>query len=146
MELRWAQLACCLSLSINYNLGMGTSLFAIFCGAGFGALLRAGFNVLGAGMVSGFPMGTLLANLFGGYCVGIAVAFFGNNAAIGPEWRLFIITGFLGGLTTFSSFSAEVVEMMQRGEYTWAVGTGLLHVLGSLALTFLGILTYQALK
>jgi len=125
---------------------MGTSLVAIFCGAGFGALLRAGFNVLGAGMVSGFPMGTLLANLFGGYCVGIAVAFFGSNAAIGPEWRLFIITGFLGGLTTFSSFSAEVVEMMQGGEYTWAVGTALLHVIGSLVLTFLGIMTYQALK
>ena len=125
---------------------MGTSLVAIFCGAGFGALLRAGFNVVGAGMVAGFPMGTLLANLLGGYCVGIAVAFFGNNAAIGPEWRLFIITGFLGGLTTFSSFSAEVVEMMQRGEYTWAVGTALLHVIGSLVLTFLGIMTYQALK
>jgi CrcB protein len=125
---------------------MGISLAAIFCGAGFGALLRAGFNVFGAGIAPSFPLGTLLANLFGGYCVGIAVAFFGNNAALGPEWRLFIITGFLGGLTTFSSFSAEVVEMMQRGEYTWAVGTGLLHVLGSLALTFLGILTYQALK
>ena len=125
---------------------MGTSLVAIFCGAGFGALLRAGFNVVGAGMVSGFPIGTLLANLFGGYLVGIAVAFFGNNAAIGPEWRLFIITGFLGGLTTFSSFSAEVVEMMQGGEYTWAVGTALLHVIGSLVLTFLGIMTYQALK
>jgi CrcB protein len=91
-------------------------------------------------------MGTLLANLFGGYLVGIAVAFFGSNAAIGPEWRLFIITGFLGGLTTFSSFSAEVVEMMQSGEYTWAVGTALLHVIGSLVLTFLGIMTYQALK
>jgi CrcB protein len=88
----------------------------------------------------------LLANLFGGYLVGIAVAFFGNNVAIGPEWRLFIITGFLGGLTTFSSFSADVVEMMQRGEYAWAVGTALLHVIGSLVLTFLGIMTYQALK
>jgi CrcB protein len=125
---------------------MGMSLVAIFCGAGLGALLRAGFNVLGAGMASGFPMGTLLANLFGGYFVGIAVAFFGNNVAIGPEWRLFVITGFLGGLTTFSSFSAEVVEMMQGGEYTWAVGTALLHVIGSLVLTFLGIMTYQALK
>jgi CrcB protein len=84
MALKWAQLACCPSSFINYNPGMGTSLVAIFCGAGFGALLRAGFNVVGAGMVSGFPMGTLLANLFGGYLVGIAVAFFGNNAAIGP--------------------------------------------------------------
>jgi CrcB protein len=59
---------------------------------------------------------------------------------------LFVITGFLGGLTTFSSFSAEVVALMQRGELTWALGTALLHLIGSLALTFLGILTYQALK
>lgn len=125
---------------------MWISLIAIFCGAGCGALLRAGFNAMGAGMAPGFPMGTLLANLVGGYLVGIAVAFFGNNAAIGPEWRLFIITGFLGGLTTFSSFSAEVVEMMQRGELTWALGTATLHVIGSLALTFLGIMTYQAIK
>ena len=58
----------------------------------------------------------------------------------------FVITGFLGGLTTFSSFSAEVVGFMQRGEVTWALGTALLHLLGSLCLTFLGILTYQALK
>lgn len=125
---------------------MWISLIAIFCGAGCGALLRAGFNVVGAGIAPGFPMGTLLANLAGGYLVGIAVAFFGNNAAIGPEWRLFIITGFLGGLTTFSSFSAEVVEMVQRGELTWALGTAALHVIGSLALTFLGIMTYQAIK
>lgn len=125
---------------------MWISLIAIFFGAGCGALLRTGFNVVGAGIVPGFPMGTLLANLVGGYLVGIAVAFFGNNAAIGPEWRLFIITGFLGGLTTFSSFSAEVVEMVQRGELTWALGTAALHVIGSLALTFLGIMTYQAIK
>ena len=125
---------------------MWTSLIAIFCGAGLGALLRAGFNAAALGIASSFPLGTLLANLVGGYFVGIAVAFFGNHIAIGPEWRLFIITGFLGGLTTFSSFSAEVVEMMQRGEFTWAIGTALLHVIGSFALTFLGIITYQAIK
>jgi len=91
-------------------------------------------------------LGTLLANLVGGYLVGIAIAFFGNNPNLSPEWKLFVITGFLGGLTTFSSFSAEVVGLMQRGELTWALGTTLLHLIGSLALTFLGILTYQALK
>jgi CrcB protein len=125
---------------------MWTSLVAIFCGAGLGALLRAGFNAAAIGITSSFPLGTLLANLVGGYFVGIAVTFFGNNITIGPEWRLFIITGFLGGLTTFSSFSADVVEMMQRGELTWAIGTALLHVIGSFALTFLGIITYQAIK
>ena len=71
---------------------------------------------------------------------------FGSNPNLSPEWKLFVITGFLGGLTTFSSFSAEVVSFLQRGEYTWALGTAMLHLVGSLILTFLGILTYQALK
>ncbi len=125
---------------------MWPSIFAIFFGAGLGALLRAGLNVATATMASTIPLGTLISNLAGGYLVGIAVAFFGNNPSISPEWKLFIVTGFLGGLTTFSSFSAEVVGFMQRGEVTWALGTALLHLVGSLALTFLGILTYQALK
>ncbi len=125
---------------------MWPSIFAIFFGAGFGALLRAGLNFLAAGTASMVPLGTLLANLAGGYLVGIAIAFFGNNPNLSPEWKLFVITGFLGGLTTFSSFSAEVVALMQRGEFTWALGTALLHLIGSLALTFLGVLTYQALK
>lgn len=125
---------------------MWLSIFAIFFGAGFGALLRAGFNFLVVGSASVIPLGTLLSNLVGGYLIGIAIAFFGNNPNLTPEWRLFVITGFLGGLTTFSSFSAEVVTLMQRGEITWALGTALLHLVGSLVLTFLGILTYQALK
>ena len=84
--------------------------------------------------------------MVGGYLVGIAVAFFGNNPDLTPEWKLFVVTGFLGGLTTFSSFSAEVVGFMQRGEFTWALGTALMNLVGSLVLTFLGILTYQAIK
>jgi CrcB protein len=125
---------------------MWLSILAIFFGAGFGALLRAGFNFLTVGSASIIPLGTLLSNMVGGYLIGIAIAFFGNNPNLSPEWRLFVITGFLGGLTTFSSFSAEVVTLMQRGEITWALGTALLHLVGSLVLTFLGILTYQALK
>jgi len=125
---------------------MWVSILAIFFGAGLGALLRAAFNFLTVGAVSIIPLGTLLSNMVGGYLIGIAIAFFGNNPNLSPEWRLFVITGFLGGLTTFSSFSAEVVTLMQRGELSWALGTALLHLLGSLALTFLGILTYQALK
>jgi CrcB protein len=125
---------------------MWLSILAIFFGAGFGALLRAGFNFLTVGSASIIPLGTLLSNMVGGYLIGIAIAFFGNNPNLSPEWRLFIITGFLGGLTTFSSFSGEVVTLMQRGEITWALGTALLHLVGSLVLTFLGILTYQALK
>ena len=125
---------------------MWLSILAIFCGAGLGALLRAGFNLATVGVASMRPLGTFISNMVGGYLIGIAVAFFGNNPSLSPEWKLFVITGFLGGLTTFSSFSAEVVGFMQRGEVTWALGTALLHLIGSLCLTFLGILTYQALK
>jgi CrcB protein len=125
---------------------MWLSILAIFFGAGLGALLRAGFNLLTVSFASVIPMGTLLSNLVGGYLIGIAVAYFGNNPSLSPDWRLLVITGFLGGLTTFSSFSAEVVAFMQRGEITWALGTALVHLIGSLVLTFLGILTYQALK
>ena len=125
---------------------MWPSILAIFCGAGLGALLRAGFNATTVNIASMLPLGTFFSNMVGGYLIGIAVAFFGNNPALSPEWKLFVITGFLGGLTTFSSFSAEVVGLMQRGEVTWALGTALLHLVGSLCLTFLGILTYQALK
>ena len=125
---------------------MWPSIFAIFCGAGFGALLRAGFNLATVGVASSLPLGTFISNMAGGYLVGIAVAFFGNNAHLSPEWRLFVITGFLGGLTTFSSFSAEVVALMQRGEFTWALGTAILNIVGSLALTILGIWTFQSLR
>jgi CrcB protein len=125
---------------------MGLSFLAIFFGAGIGALLRAGFNLLTVSAGSVIPLGTLLANMVGGYLVGIAVAFFGSNPNVSPEWKLFVITGFLGGLTTFSSFSAEVVSLMQRGEFTWAIGTALLHLVGSLVLTFLGIFTFQSFR
>jgi CrcB protein len=125
---------------------MWPSIFAIFCGAGLGALLRAGFNLATVNIASMIPLGTFISNMVGGYLIGIAVAFFGNNPSLSPEWKLFVITGFLGGLTTFSSFSAEVVGLMQRGEVTWALGTALLNLVGSLVFTFLGILTYQALK
>ena len=125
---------------------MWLSILAIFFGAGFGALLRAGFNVLTVSATSVIHLGTLISNMVGGYLVGLAVAYFGNNPQLSPEWKLLVVTGFLGGLTTFSSFSAEVVGFIQRGEFTWALGTAMLHLVGSLILTFLCILTYQALK
>jgi CrcB protein len=125
---------------------MWPSILAIFCGAGLGALLRAGFNFATVNIASTLPLGTFIANMVGGYMVGIAVAFFGNNPSLSPEWKLFVITGFLGGLTTFSSFSVEVVNFMQRGELTWALGTSLLHLAGSVALTFLGIFTFQSFR
>jgi CrcB protein len=125
---------------------MWPSILAIFCGAGLGAILRSGFNVLTVGIASTLPLGTFISNMVGGYFVGIAVAFFGSNPNLSPEWKLFVITGFLGGLTTFSSFSVEVVAFIERGEFAWALGTALLHVLGSLALTFLGIWTFHSFR
>ena len=125
---------------------MWLPIFSIFVGAGLGALLRSGFNYLTIGIASTIPMGTFISNMLGGYLVGIAVAFFGNNPSLSPEWRLFVITGFLGGLTTFSSFSAEVVAFIQRGELGWALGTAVLHLVGSLVLTLLGIWTFQSFR
>lgn len=92
------------------------------------------------------PPGTLTANLVGGYLIGIAVAFFANNPALSPEWRLFVITGFLGGLTTFSTFSAEVVSHLTEGRLVWALTTISVHVMGSVAMTLLGIGTMSVLR
>jgi CrcB protein len=92
------------------------------------------------------PPGTLLANLLGGYLIGVAMAFMGPGSSLPPEWRLFVITGFLGGLTTFSTFSAEVTTAMQQGRMAWALATVSAHVLGSLALTFAGLATVTLLR
>lgn len=122
------------------------SVIAISVGAALGALLRW-VLALGANSVwATIPLGTLLANLSGAYLVGFAIALFEANVNLSPEWRLFVITGFLGGLTTFSTFSAEMVAILQAGSYLRAFGGMALHLLGSLALTILGMATYQWLK
>ena len=116
------------------------SVLAICTGACLGALLRWGFGLwLNAGGL--LPWGTLAANLLGGYLVGICVAIFQALPQLDPVWRLALVTGFLGALTTFSSFSAEVVGMLQAQRYALALGTAALHLFGSLALTLLGIKT-----
>ncbi|VTU39256.1 chromosome condensation membrane protein [Variovorax sp. PBS-H4] len=116
-------------------------VIAICAGASVGALCRWGLNVgLGAGSL---PWGTLASNLIGGYLIGIAVALFQALPQLDPAWRLLLITGFLGGLTTFSSFSAEVVAMLMNERVGLALGTAALHVGGSLLLTWLGIRTVQ---
>jgi fluoride exporter len=122
------------------------SVAAISLGAALGALLRWG---LGLGLNAAFPalpLGTLAANLLGGYLVGLAVGLFSLHTELPPEWRLFVITGFLGGLTTFSTFSAEVVHALQQGRLGWAAATVGVHVLGSVALTFAGIATSAAFR
>ena len=121
---------------------MWISIVAISAGASLGALLRW---VLGAKLNSFFPTippGTLAANIVGGYLIGVAVAYFAQHPSLAPEWRLLIITGFLGGLTTFSTFSAEVVTLLQQGRITWACGAIAVHVSGSLLMTLLGIATF----
>ena len=90
-------------------------------------------------------LGTLAANLIGGLLVGAASAFFTHHSGLAPEWRLLIITGFLGGLTTFSTFSLEVVTLIGRQEYGWALGAAGVHLAGSLALTATGIVIAHAL-
>jgi CrcB protein len=118
---------------------------AVGVGAALGAWLRWGFGTWLNPRFPALPLGTLTANLVGGYLVGIAVAWISSRPEVPGEWRLFIVTGFLGGLTTFSTFSAESMGMLLRGDYGWAaVHTGG-HLLGSLAMTALGIATYRAL-
>ena len=92
------------------------------------------------------PLGTLAANLIGGYLIGVALAVFTALPDLSPQWRLFVITGFLGGLTTFSTFSAEVVIQLQQGRPGWALATTFAHLAGSLALTALGIATVGWLR
>jgi CrcB protein len=115
------------------------AVLAISIGASLGALSRWGLGLWLNQPGATLPWGTLAANLVGGYLVGMAVALFQTVPNLDPAWRLALITGFLGGLTTFSSFSAEVVAMLQRDDYALALGTAALHVLGSLALTVLGL-------
>lgn len=121
------------------------SFVAVGVGATLGAWLRWGLGVWLNPLAGLMPMGTLVANLLGGYLVGVAVAVFQAQVEVSPEMRLFIITGFLGGLTTFSSFSAEVVALAQRAEYGWATATIALHLFGSLLMTVLGIVSIQKL-
>jgi CrcB protein len=116
------------------------SVFAICIGASIGALARWGLGLwLNPGGL--LPWGTLAANLMGGYLVGICVAVFQALPQLDPVWRLALVTGFLGALTTFSSFSAEVVGMLEQQRYALAFGTAALHLLGSVLLTLAGIKT-----
>lgn len=118
---------------------------AVGVGAAFGAWLRWGLSAWLNPRVPHFPLGTLAANLVGGYLVGFAIAYFAARTELPPEVRLFAITGFLGGLTTFSTFSAEVTQLLLRGEYVTGGGLALAHLAGSLVLTVAGIATFRAL-
>jgi CrcB protein len=119
---------------------------AVGIGATLGAWLRWALSFWFNTSHSVLPMGTLLANLGGGYLIGLIVAFFTANPHLSPEWRLFAVTGFLGGLTTFSTFSNEAMSLLQRGDYAWALGHTLLHLVGSILFCFAGFATWRALS
>lgn len=126
---------------------MGPSGFvAVGVGAALGAWLRWGLGILLNSFLPVLPLGTLAANLVGGYLIGVSMGVFALTATLSPEVRLFVTTGLLGGLTTFSTFSAEAVTLIARGQYGWATTHVLLHLIGSLAMTGLGILTIQLLR
>ena len=122
------------------------SLLAISRGASLGAMLRWGLGTAFNALFPLIPPGTWLANLLGGYLMGIALAVFGQHTGLPVEWRLMIITGFLGGLTTFSTFSAEVTALIQQSRWLWAGAAVSAHVLGSLAMTLLGLATIATFK
>ena len=121
------------------------SAMAVFCGAGLGALLRWGLSLALNPVFPTIPLGTLASNLIGGLLVGVAVAYFSHNTSLPPEVRLLAVTGFLGGLTTFSTFSAEVVTLLGRTEYLWALAAAGAHLFGSLLMTALGMMAANAL-
>ena len=123
----------------------GAGFAAVAAGAVLGAWLRWGLSTWLNPANPNLPLGTLAANIGGAYAIGLAVAFFSANASIAPEWRLACITGFLGALTTFSTFSAESVELMMAGRYGAAAVHSGAHLFGSIAATLLGILTYRAI-
>jgi fluoride exporter len=119
------------------------AFIAVGLGAAIGAWLRWGLGLWLNPAVAELPLGTLAANLIGGYLVGFSVAFFMQHPGLSPEWRLLIITGFLGGLTTFSTFSAETVTLLLRGQYAWGTAIISAHLGGSLLMTVLGMQTFK---
>jgi fluoride exporter len=122
------------------------SFLAIGCGAAVGAWLRWGLGLWLNPVLTDVPLGTLAANLIGGYLIGVAMEFLMQHPALSPEWRLLIITGFLGGLTTFSTFSAETITLLMRGQYAWGSAMIATHLGGSLLMTVLGIQTVKWLQ
>lgn len=125
---------------------MFKTVLAISAGASVGAVLRWFLGTKLNHILPAIPLGTLAANLIGGYLIGFFIAFFAQNASLSPEWRLFIITGFLGGLTTFSTFSAEMTTLMQQAKFQMLLIGLLAHVGGSLLMTAFGIFSFAIIS
>jgi len=122
---------------------VGLAVLAVAIGGAFGALARWMLSYKLNVYFPAIPPGTLASNIIGGYIIGVAIAFFATRPEVAPEWRLLIITGFCGGLTTFSTFSAEVVMLIQQGELAKMAAAITLHLVGSLAATILGIASWS---
>lgn len=118
---------------------MFPSFLAVMTGGAAGCVLRWWMGLRFNGVLAAMPLGTLLVNLIGGFIIGVALAFFARMPQLDSAWKLLITTGFCGGLTTFSTFSSEVVAMLQEGRPGWAVGTIAAHLAGSLLMTYVGI-------
>jgi CrcB protein len=125
---------------------MWPSVAAVGIGAALGALLRWQLSERLNRLFPDIPPGTLAANIIGGYIVGLALAFFAQREDLPVEWRLLIVTGFCGGLTTFSTFSSEIVSLLQQGRFGVAASGIALHVTSSLIATLAGIGTWQLLR
>ncbi|WP_337055093.1 fluoride efflux transporter CrcB [Pseudoxanthomonas sp. USHLN014] len=115
------------------------AVLAISIGSVLGALMRYALSLAMNALVPQIPMGTLASNLIAAYIVGFAIAYFGMSPGLSPAWRLFVITGLAGGLSTFSTFSAELLTLLRDGRLGWSAGMLALHVGGSLAMTALGM-------
>lgn len=124
----------------------GLNFLAVGAGAVLGAWARWGLGLALNPLLGGVALGTLAANLVGGYLIGAAVGFFHFNPQVPHAWALFAVTGLLGALTTFSAFSAEVVERLLAGQVLLAAGVATLHLAGSLTATWLGLLTVGAAR
>ena len=125
---------------------MWKAIAVVSVGGTLGCLLRWWLAMTFNALFPAIPPGTLTANLVGGYIIGIALACFSTYTTLPPEWRLFVMTGFCGGLTTFSTFSAEITVLLQQGRTLWALGAIATHVVGSIVMTFAGIGTFMWLK
>lgn len=123
-----------------------TGFLAVGIGAMLGAWIRWWLGIGLNTILPNLPLGTLAANLAGGFLIGVAVEFFSQHADLPLEMRLLVITGFLGGMTTFSSFSAEVVLLLNAARYGWMALLLATHVIGSIIMTILGMLVFRALS
>ena len=121
---------------------MYLSLLSIALGSVIGAWLRWGISLKFNSVFENIPFGTVIVNLIGAFIIGLAVSFF-SNSSISPNYKLFVVTGFCGALTTFSTFSVEIVALLQASKFEYAISTIAIHVIGSLIFTVLGILSYQ---